>query len=124
MTLRTFKKYCAQGDVRFERMPEGTQIPENFTIPNVDFNRAAQGKLIITHSETGHHHSMVLDRDNVRMYTSDENPMISWLEVNRPTSLDHERSFDTHDPILFEKGLYKVYRQREHTPEGWRRVED
>ena len=120
--MKLFQNVCAQGDVlirRIDKLPETAMkedTPEN-------------GKLIVTHSETGHHHSMVLDREesaeaNVRMFTSDDNPLISWLEVNRPTALEHERSFDTHDPIQFDNGVYEVRRQREYTPEGYRRVED
>jgi hypothetical protein len=44
--------------------------------------------------------------------------------IEKPTSLDHKRTFDTHESILFEPGNYKVRRQREYTPEGFRRVED
>ena len=38
--------------------------------------------------------------------------------------LEHLREFDKHEPILFEPGVYHVRRQREYTPEGFRRVED
>ena len=46
------------------------------------------------------------------------------LVVDKPSILEHLRSFDTHEPILFEKGAYQVRRQREYIPEGFRRVED
>jgi hypothetical protein len=29
-----------------------------------------------------------------------------------------------HKPLTFERGSYKVVRQREYTPAGWRRVSD
>lgn len=37
---------------------------------------------------------------------------------------ERERSFDTHESILLKGGTYEIRRQREYTPEGWRRVED
>lgn len=118
MTHRTFKNTCAQGDVCFvrrETLPAGlTEI------------KPTDGRIVVTHSETGHDHVMVLDRATepaVRMYGGD-NPLVAWLEVNRPTALEHQRPHDTHEPIMFEPGVYEVRRQREHTPEGFRRVED
>jgi hypothetical protein len=117
--MHTFKKTAAQGDVCFIRrdaLPEGIRelAPVN-------------GRIVVTHSETGHDHVMVLDRADdrpaVRMYGGD-NPLVAWLEVNRPTALEHLRPHDTHEPILFQPGIYEVRRQREYTPEGFRRVED
>jgi hypothetical protein len=116
--MKTFVNMCAQGDVVFRRidaLPDGLKevAPVN-------------GRLVITHSETGHDHVMVLERDAepaVRMYSGD-NPLIAWLEVNRPVTLEHLRNFDTHDPIQFDPGKYEIRRQREYTPEGFRRVDD
>lgn len=116
--MRTFKNTAAQGDVCFIRRDE---LPDNvFEVSPVE------GRIVVTHSETGHDHVMVLDRSAepaVRMYGGD-NPLVVWLAVNRPTALEHLRSHDTHEPILFEPGIYEVRRQREYTPEGFRRVED
>lgn len=117
--MHEFQNVAAQGDVAFrrvDRLPDGVnEVP------------AEKGEVIVTHSETGHHHTMVLDRDsetpNVRMY-SGENPLLAWLEVNRPSVLEHKRSFDTHEPLLFSPGIYEVRRQREYTPEGYRQVQD
>ena len=70
---------------------------------------------------------MELDRaesvPSVRMYGGD-NPLLAWLEVNRPTALVHKRDFDTHAPVLVQPGIYEVRRQREYTPEGFRQVMD
>ena len=40
------------------------------------------------------------------------------------TLLEHLRSFDTHETIKLPVGTFEIRRQREYTPEGWRRVED
>lgn len=117
--MKTFDKVCAQGDVlirRIDCIPRGVK-------PVV----ADKGRVVVTHSETGHDHVMVLDRKRgkpaVVMYQGD-NPLVAWLEVNRPTALEHLRPHDTHEPIMFGVGVYEVRRQREYTPEGFRRVED
>lgn len=116
--MREFVDVAAQGDVMFRRVDA---IPASAKeVP------AKNGVVVITHSETGHDHVMVLDRldDPAVLMFSGENPLIAWIKVNRPTALEHKRSFDTHEPIMFPAGIYEVRRQREHTPEGWRRVED
>lgn len=112
--MRTFKKTCAQGDIyvrRIDKLPkEAIEVP-------------AEGEhVVVTHSETGHHH--VMERRAVTMYRLPDEIYDCFLVVNEPTTLDHLRPHDTHESIKFEKGTYHVRRQREHTPEGFRRVED
>lgn len=117
--MRTFNEVCAQGDVLIRRVES---IPENATA-----NAPINGEIIVTHSETGHHHVMVLDREklpSVEMFSSTDNPLLAWIKVNRPTVLEHRRPHDTHEPIKFEPGVYEIRRQREYTPEGWRQVQD
>ena len=118
--MKTFKNVCAQGDVLIARVA---------SMPSTGFKpvKPENGEVIVTHSETGHHHVMVLDRADepaVEMFQSNDNPLLAWLKVNRPTALDHKRPHDTHESIMFEPGVYEVRRQREHSPEGWRQVQD
>lgn len=118
--MRTFTKICAQGDVLFRRIEA---IPTDATPVS-----SKGGRVVVTHSETGHDHVMLLDREadapSVEMFQDKDNPLLAWIKVNRPTSLDHLRPHDTHESILFAPGIYEVRRQREHTPEGWRQVQD
>lgn len=118
--MNTFQDHCAQGDVYFRKVGA---IPSDAKEVAAD-----KGRVVVTHSETGHDHVMVLDRKrsktpNVQMYAGD-NPLIAWIRVNRPTALTHLRKHDTHEPIMFGVGVYEVRRQREYSPEGWRRVQD
>lgn len=118
--MKAFHAICAQGDVLIRRVDA---IPASAgPVP------AENGRVVVTHSETGHHHAMVLDRQDdvpaVRMFRSVDNPLIAWLEVNRPTALEHLRPHDTHEPIMFAPGKYEIRRQREYTPQGWRQVQD
>lgn len=112
--MKTFKNICAQGDVlirRVNNVPSGTKPVA-----------AEHGVIIVTHSETGHHH--VMDADRVELFQSPDNPLLAWIKVKRPATLTHKRPHDTHEAIKFEPGIYEVRRQREYTPEGFRRVAD
>lgn len=112
--MRTFNTVCAQGDIYIKRIDA---LPANAV--KVD---PESGVVIVTHSETGHHH--VMDAGTVAMYRLPDSIMDCLLVVDQPTALRHLRAHDTHEPILFEPGTYHVRRQREYTPQGWRRVED
>lgn len=117
--MKTFKKCAAQGDLMLRRID---CLPKNAVAL-----QAENGLFIVAHSETGHSH-VITERPNVALYTTGD-PMISYLEVIEATDktetlLEHLRSFDTHETICIPPGIFEVRRQREYTPEGWRRVED
>lgn len=114
--MKTFQIACAQGDVYFTRISKH-QLPKYLKMVT-----SKDGQLVVAHSETGHHHTM--DAASVTMFIEEANPLVCYLYVEQPTALEHLRPFDTHEPILFQPGHYKVSRQREHVPEGFRRVED
>lgn len=117
--MRTFKDQAAQGDLllrRIDAIPVGAQPMQ-----------AERGNFIVAHSETGHHH-VIAARPNVQVFTTND-PLVSYLQVVEATDametvLEHLRSFDTHESIAILPGNYELRRQREYTPEGWRRVED
>lgn len=114
--MKTFKKYAAQGDIFITRIDA---LP-----PNLVSAKPEAGNYIVAHSETGHHH--VMDAERVTMYRLPEEIYECFLVVEEPTPLTHLRSFDTHESIMFERGVYNIRRQREraYTPEGWRRAAD
>ena len=117
--MKTFENCAAQGDLYIRRIDK---LPENVTKV-----KAENGQYICAHSETGHSH-VIAERPNVTLYAGDD-PMISYLQVVEATDetetlLEHLRSFDTHETIKLPVGTFEIRRQREHTPEGWRRVED
>jgi hypothetical protein len=119
MTHITFKNQAAQGDLmirRVDSLPAGVKPM-----------KAENGAFIVAHSETGHHH-IIAERPNVQMFTTDD-PMVGYLQVIEATDatetlLEHLRSFDTHKTIAIPAGTFEIRRQREHTPEGWRQVQD
>lgn len=98
--MRTFNNVCAQGDIYIRRVDK---LPDDVVeVP------AVNGQVIVTHSETGHNHVMVADR--VKMFQLPDSIMDCLLVVDEPTTLEHLRSHDTHEPILFDKGIYHVRR--------------
>lgn len=108
--MKRFEKMACQGDVMFIRV---NKLPLEATV--------TAGK-VVAHSETGHHHSFEPNA-NVFVYSTPDE-LKSYLEVKSPAVLKHRRDFDTHEEILFDIGTYEIRRQREHSPEGWKRVED
>lgn len=113
--VRTFENQYPQGDVflrRIDALPEGlVQV------------KAEDGRYVVAHSETGHHHAIAASND-VQVWSDPKDELKLYLAVDNPTVLRHERSFDTHAPVEIGPGLYALHRQREHTPEGWRRAAD
>jgi hypothetical protein len=117
--MKTFKDCAAQGDLLIRRI---VALPKDAK-PLL----AEKGVFVVAHSETGHNH-VIAERPSVSLFTTGD-PMISYLQVVEAadateTLLEHLRSFDTHETIQIPAGTYEIRRQREYTPEGWRRVED
>ena len=115
--MNTFKNQAAQGDLFIKRIKT---LPESAISINPD-----NGFYIMAHSETGHHH-VVEAVPGCEVYQDSEDPMTMYMKVIDATevTLKHLRSFDTHAPIDFLKGIFRFRRARERTPEGWRRVAD
>ncbi len=64
---------------------------------------------------TGHLHEL----DSGELYEKD-GILYFRVEKEQKITLKHPE----HGPITFEPGVYKVIRQREYEPKGWRRVAD
>lgn len=106
-----------QGDVCFTRID-----PEDVPTGVVPAN-AVNGQLIVAHSGTGHNHSFH-DNGSVALFENPNDELVAYMQVDSEADLVHHRTYDTHETLRFNTGVYRVSRQREHTPEGWRRVED
>lgn len=107
----------AQGDVML--------IPVA-NLPDGKFSLAEtrNGAFVVTHSETGHDH-IVMERPTVRMFQDTMDMFRAWLVIEgEPAELEHLRSTDTHESVSLEPGVWEVRRQREYSPEGWRRAAD
>jgi hypothetical protein len=117
------KRPAFQGDVAFLRV---AKMPAK-----VEEVKREKGALIVTHSETGHHHS-ILD-DGPQLFAVPGDAMVSYLRIPasaKHADVVHQRPWDTHETLRLladdsvGETIYEIRRQREHTPEGWRRVED
>lgn len=113
--MKTFKNTAAQGDMLIRRI---TSLPEN-----VKAVSAEQGTYILAHSETMHNH-IVKAAPDVEFYQHANDNFIAYLVVNNEACVEHMRSFDTHETIKFGPGIYEIRRQREYTPEGFRKAQD
>lgn len=112
------KKLVIQGDVAFLRVDA---LPES--VKDAEFEKGVNGQLVVAHSETGHNHAFDETADVVLLQDPDD-ALAAYLQVNSPSDLKHHRGVDPHETIKFDTGIYKIHRQREHTPEGWQRVAD
>lgn len=120
-TIQIDNRPTFQGDLMIRRIGA---VPTDTTE-----DTSAEAK-IVAHSETGHHH--MLDGD-VRMFRRSGDSMVAYAECRSAVQLKHLRDFDTHETLEFSAGagagfaesfIIECRRQREHTPEGWRRVAD
>lgn len=115
------QKIAAQGDVLFRKVK---------AVPAAAVAEPTKGAIVVAHSETGHHHS--IDKwDGVTLFRDPKDPLVCYLQLDGLEFADvvHHRPFDTHETVRLlgtpgKKTTYEVRRQREYTPEGWRRVED
>lgn len=113
---KAFKNIARQGDVLFVKVSE---MPEGVKLAHV-----INGHYEVAHSETGHSH--VLDRTRGELYEAADDQFTAWIKtLDDGAEVTHQRSFDTHETIALEpNSIYRVHRQREWAPEGWRRAAD
>lgn len=106
--MKTFENHAAQGEIALRKvlkMPCGVvRIP------------ATDGRVIIGHSETGHHHTVA---DTVEVYEAKTAPAgmrILYAIVKDAATLDHHRPHDTHESIGLQPGVYEFRIGREYDP--------
>jgi hypothetical protein len=113
--MKHVSRMSAQGDVLFLRIEE---------LPASAERAEVKGPIIIAHSETGHHHTA----ESVgvpEFWREPSDPLTCYLvDTMHPVHIVHHRPTDTHETQCLTPGKWMVRRQREHTPEGWRMVQD
>lgn len=113
--MKTFKINAAQGEITIRRigdLPKETAIRDGYSPLKPE-----NGVFIVGHSETGHHH--VLSKDDADVMVMDRPPeglRILLALVHTATPLTHQRSYDTHSPIMLEPGEYELRIAREYDP--------
>lgn len=101
-----------QGDIAMERI---ATLPKGAT---------PQKGNVVAHSETGHHH--VAER--AKVFTQpDDGQTLYMRAIGKSIDVVHKRNYDVHETIRLESqpgDIWRIRRQREWTPEGWRQVQD
>ena len=100
-----FDRIAAQGELTITRLDKR---PKNIG----QLVEAKDGKLIVGHSESGHDH--ITYADCATLTRVDE--FTAYLDVRKPTQIDHLRSFDTHPSIALQPGMYEFRTGREFDP--------
>lgn len=130
--MKTFKEQAAQGDMFIRAIDK---LPDN-----VKAVKDENGNFILAHSETGHNH-VVKKQHGVSFFQNDNDPFVAYLvvdtaKVKETVECKHLRDHDTHETISFFTGdflnkikdhgkkIFEIRRQREYTPEGFRRAQD
>ena len=111
MKIVKLETLAFQGDVLLERVGA---LPSD----------AVESKSnIVAHSETGHHHVAT----RAKVFTVPDGQTLYLRAIGKSIDITHLRPFDTHETLRLKTkpgDIVRVRRQREYTPEGWRRVED
>ena len=112
---KSFKRVAAQGELlltKISSLPKGLKSV-----------RPEKGKLIVGHSETGHHH--VIDAKDARLFRDPKNMDSLFAEILRPTQLTHMRDFDTHEPLNLDTGdIIQIRTGQEFDMNAWRKSAD
>jgi hypothetical protein len=111
--MKTFKKIAAQGEITVIRLGG---VPKDKKLPGTAM-KAEGGHFVVGHSETGHHH--VIEAKGAHVSVLDNQPegmRVLRAILENPTSLEHLRDHDTHEPIVMEPGLYEFRIGREFDP--------
>lgn len=110
--MKSFSKVAAQGEIMIWRIGNVPKAKK----PDGQPLALECGKLIIGHSETGHHH--VLERAAGATVTvldrAPEGMKILHAILTEPNKLIHERGHDTHEAINLDAGEYQFRISREH----------
>ena len=114
---KTIKRMAAQGDLLFVRIKS---IPTNVQ------KLPSNGRLIVGHSETGHHH-LVKTREgskDIDIFIDPDNSSTRYVASESRMTIAHDKSFDRHEDIDLDPGIWEVRQQREWAPEGMKKVVD
>lgn len=111
--MKSFQKVAAQGEITIIRVSRANTAGKPLALEG--------GKLIIGHSETGHHHSLAHSRgaDVMVMDRAPDGMRILHAILAEPNKLIHERGHDTHETIDLAAGEYefRIAREFDHYAE-------
>lgn len=119
-----FKNVAAQGEITIVRIGDASKSKKLEGKPLVVEN----GKLIIGHSETGHHHVLECTKGATVAVSAQAPAGMRVLHaiLTEANSLIHERGHDTHETIDLPAGEYefRIAREFDHYAELARQSQD
>lgn len=112
------REFAFQGDCAFILLD---------SLPKDTVEQPLGGRIIVAHSETGHHHA--IEPGEARLFEKAErDPFVCYLRLEGDhADVIHHRAWDTHETLRLlgaPGSIWEVRRQREYVPQGFRRVED
>jgi hypothetical protein len=107
MTAKVAINQARQGDILFARcdLPKGVKQP-----------RVIKGGVILESDATGHMHKLRASKTAQLIAIGGQ----MYVQANGKAHIDHAE----HATIALPKGVYKITRQQEYEPAGWRNVAD
>lgn len=113
--MKSFKTVAAQGEITVIRI--GDVPGDKKLLAGYSKMKSEGGRFIVGHSETGHHHVIAAKGASVAaLDKAPEGMRILRAILETPTSLNHLRDHDTHEPIALEPGEYEFRIGREYDP--------
>jgi hypothetical protein len=110
--MKKFSITAAQGEISLRRLGDVGKVK----IPAGSDLASEGGKIIVGHSETGHHHVLERPAKVTVAKSAPAGMRILYAILEEPNALIHERSFDTHEPINLPAGVYEFRIGREFDP--------
>lgn len=116
MKVHEVQKVAAQGDmflIKVDAIPaEAVEVKGN--------------DIVLAHSETGHNHVFEpAKKCKATYYQVPNDPLTAYLKVEGGSGdVVHQRENHTHETLRLFSGYWKIKRQREKVPTGWRMVAD
>ena len=102
--MKEIKQYAFQGDILLLRVDS---VPEGYTEQQPE-----EGRHVVAHSETGHHHD--IQAHGCKLFASESDPMTCYLQMETVQHADvvHHRPWDTHETLRLLGGPDSVWQIR------------
>lgn len=111
----------AQGDILFvpvSAIADGQFKLESEQISITEARKSENGRLIVGHSETGHHHYVDPTTNGAMLFATNQQ-FVTVLKAPTPVTVKHDRGWDTHNDVVLPAGDWAVIKQRERRPNAW-----
>lgn len=84
-------------------------------VPTKNVETTKHKKFIVGHSETGHHHNLVSEREFTVTEDAIEKAFL-YITLTQPGKLVHDKTVNRHNDLVVPAGTYKVIGKTEYNP--------